>query len=163
MPFRNSAGRSRHARERGEEWNEIGFGVNDTVDATGKPLDKGPGAHLNFVANYFKSRTWGVEFIDNSKVAGVTKPKLIVNPYFQQAQRGGGHAFVRRFDSTGVTGFGWMSPGDLLDDSTYSSGVASCPVVPKPPEGALRRPTSGAAQYISCAIPCDWQTIASCS
>ena len=147
-------GRSRHARERGEEWNEIGFGVNDTVDATGKPLDKGPGAHLNFVANYFKSRTWGVEFIDNSKVAGVTKPRLIVNQYFQQAQRGGGHAFVRRFDSTGVTGFGWMSPGDLLDDSTYSSGVASCPVVPKPPEGALRRPTSGFANVIGANDGC---------
>lgn len=139
-------GRSRHARERGEEWNEIGYGVNETIDATGKPLDKGPGAHLNFVANYFKNRTWGVEFIDNSKVAGVTKPKLIVNQYYQQAQRGGGHSFVRRFDTTGVTGFGWMSPGDLLDDSTYTAGfndVAACPVIPKPPEGALRRPTSG--------------------
>ncbi|KQW01597.1 di-heme oxidoredictase family protein [Rhizobacter sp. Root1221] len=136
-------GRSRHARERGEEWNEIGYGVNDTVDAAGKPVDKGPGAHLNFVANYFKNRTWGVEFIDNSKVAGVTKPKLIVNQYYQQAQRGGGHSFVRRFDTTGVTGFGWMSPGDLLDDSTYSVNDAVCPVVPKPPEGALRRPTSG--------------------
>lgn len=136
-------GRSRHARERGEEWNEIGYGVNETVDAAGKPLDKGPGAHLNWVANYFKNRTWGVEFIDNSKVAGVTKPKLIVNQYFQQAQRGGGHAFVRRFDSTGVTGFGWMSPGDLLDDRTYSSGNADCPIVPKPPQNALARPDSG--------------------
>jgi len=28
-------GRSRHGRERGEDWNEIGFGVNDTVDAAG--------------------------------------------------------------------------------------------------------------------------------
>jgi CxxC motif-containing protein (DUF1111 family) len=139
-------GRSRHARERGEEWNEIGYGVNETVDAAGKPVDKGPGAHLNFVANYFKNRTWGVEFIDNSKVAGVTKPKLIVNQYYQQTQRGGGHSFVRRFDTTGVTGFGWMSPGDLLDDTTYTDGfkdIASCPVVPKPPEGALRRPSSG--------------------
>ncbi len=139
-------GRSRHARERGEDWNEIGYGVNDTVDAAGNPVDKGPGAHLNFVANYFKNRTWGVEIIDNSKVAGVTRPKLIVNQYFQQAQRGGGHSFVRRFDSTGVTGFGWMSPGDLLDDSTYTagfSGIAACPVVPRPPEAALLRPTSG--------------------
>lgn len=139
-------GRSRHARERGEEWNEIGHGVNATVDAAGNPVDRGPGAHLNFVANYFKNRTWGVEFIDNSKVAGVTRPRLIVNQYYQQAQRGGGHAFVRRFDTTGVTGFGWMSPGDLLDDSTYTAGfndIAACPVVPKPPEGALRRPTTG--------------------
>lgn len=80
-------GRSRHARERGEDWNEIGFGVNDTVDPAGKPLDKGPGAHLNFVANYFKNRTWGVEFIDNSNVAGVTEPRIVVNQYYQQAQK----------------------------------------------------------------------------
>jgi CxxC motif-containing protein (DUF1111 family) len=139
-------GRSRHAREGGEDWNEIGYGVNETVDAAGKPVDKGPGAHLNFVANYFKNRTWGVEFIDNSKVAGVTKPKIIVNQYFQQAQRGGGHSFFRRFDDPGVTGFGWMSPGDLLDDSTYTAGfkdVTACAVVAKPPVGALLRPNSG--------------------
>jgi len=136
-------GRSRHARERGEDWNEIGYGVNETVDAAGKPQDKGPGAHLNFVANYFKNRTWGVEFIDNSRVAGVTRPKLIINQYFQQKQKGGGHSFVRRFDSTGVTGFGWMSPGDLLDDSTYSANDAVCPIVAKPPQTALARPDSG--------------------
>ncbi|MBU1619624.1 MAG: discoidin domain-containing protein [Gammaproteobacteria bacterium] len=136
-------GRSRHARERGEEWNEIGFGVNDTVDAAGNPLDKGPGAHLNFIANYFKNRTWGVEFIDNSNVAGVTEPKIIVNQYFQQAQKGGGHAFVRRFDEPGVTGFGWMSPGDLLDDSTYHDEGAACPVVTKPANGVLLRPDTG--------------------
>jgi CxxC motif-containing protein (DUF1111 family) len=139
-------GRSRHARERGEDWNEVGFGVNETVDAAGKPLDKGPGAHLNFVANYFKNRTWGVEIIDNSKVAGVTKPKLIINQYFQQPQFGGGHSFVRGFDNPNTTGFGWMSPGDLLDDSTYTAGfqnIAACPVVPKPPQNALARPTSG--------------------
>ncbi len=65
-------GRSRHARERGEDWNEIGYGPNETVDAAGNPVDKGPGAHLNFVANYFKNRTWGFEIIDNSRVAGVT-------------------------------------------------------------------------------------------
>ena len=139
-------GRSRHARERGEDWNEIGYGVNDTVDAAGKPVDKGPGAHLNFVANYFKNRTWGVEFIDNSKVAGVTKPKIVINQYFQEAQRGGGHSFFRRFDDPGVTGYGWMSPGDLLDDSTYTAGfndVTACAVVAKPPEGALLKPSSG--------------------
>ena len=136
-------GRSRHARERGEDWNEIGFGVNDTVDPAGKPLDKGPGAHLNFVANYFKNRTWGVEFIDNSNVAGVTEPRIVVNQYYQQAQKGGGHSFVRRFDEPGVTGFGWMSPGDLLDDSTYQDPGAACPVVAKPANGVLLRPDSG--------------------
>ncbi|NKI97155.1 di-heme oxidoredictase family protein [Rhizobacter sp. SG703] len=139
-------GRSRHARERGEDWNEAGFGANETVDAAGNPVDKGPGAHLNFVANYFAFRTWGVEFIDNSKVSGVTKPKIIVNQYFQQPQFGGGHSFVRGFDNPNTTGFGWMSPGDLLDDTKYTDGFvnkASCPVVPKPPQNALASPTSG--------------------
>lgn len=136
-------GRSRHARERGEEWNEIGFGLNETVDAQGNPADKGPGAHLNFIANYFKNRTWGVEFIDNSNVAGVTEPRIIVNQYYQQAQKGGGHSFVRRFDEPNVTGFGWMSPGRLLDNSTYLSDGAPCPVVPKPANGVLLNPDSG--------------------
>jgi CxxC motif-containing protein (DUF1111 family) len=139
-------GRSRHARERGEDWNEIGYGVNDTVDAAGNPQDKGPGAHLNFVANYFKNRTWGVEIIDNSKVAGVTKPKLIMNQYYQEAQRGGGQSFFRRFDDPNVTGYGWMSPGDLLDDTTYTAGfndVTACAVVAKPPQGALLKPATG--------------------
>ncbi len=141
-------GRSRHGRERGEDWNEIGYGVNETVDASGKPQDKGPGAYLNFVANYFKNRTWGVEFIDNSRVAGVTKPTIVVNQYYQQAQRGGGQSFFRRFDDPGVTGYGWMSPGNLLDPSTYTAGfkdIAACPVVPKPPQNALLTPGAGYA------------------
>ena len=108
-------GRSRHGRERGEDWNEIGYGPNDTVDAAGNPVDKGPGAYLNFVAQYFDGRSWGVEIIDNSRVAGVTKPTLRVNQYFQQAQKAGGHSFFRGFDRPGVTGFGWMSPGQLVD------------------------------------------------
>jgi len=136
-------GRSRHARERGEDWNEMGYGVNDTVDAAGNPRDKGPGAHLNFVANYFQLRTWGVEIIDDSNVAGVLHPKLVVNQYFQQPQKGGGHVFVRGFDNPYVTGYGWMSPGDLLDDSTYLTDGAPCPVVAKPANGALLRPDSG--------------------
>ena len=139
-------GRGRHGRERGEDWAEIGYGVNETVDAAGNAVDKGPGNYLSFVPNYFKNRTWGTEFIDNSNVKGVTKPTVIVNQYFQQAQKGGGHSFFRRFDTPGVTGYGWMSPGDLLDDTTYTAGfgdVAACPVVPKPPNGALLKPTSG--------------------
>ena len=139
-------GRSRHGRERGEDWNEIGFGPNDTVDANGKPQDKGPGAYLNFIANYFKNRTWGVEFIDNSRVAGVTKPRIVINQYYQQAQRGGGHSFFRRTDDPNVTGYGWMSPGELLDRTTYTDGFVdktSCPIVPKPPENALAKPTTG--------------------
>ncbi|EKE84375.1 di-heme oxidoredictase family protein [Idiomarina xiamenensis] len=147
-------GRSRHARERGEAWNEIGFGANDTVDGQGNPVDNGPGAHLNFVANYFKNRTWGVEFIDNSNVAGVSEPRIIVNQYFQQAQKGGGHAFVRRFDDPNVTGFGWMSPGDLLDDSTYLSDGAPCPVVEKPANNELLNPSSGYAGVIGANDGC---------
>lgn len=60
-----------------------------------------------------------------------------------RAQKGGGHAFVRRFDDPNVTGFGWMSPGDLLDDSTYLSDGAPCPVVPKPANNRLLHPDSG--------------------
>jgi CxxC motif-containing protein (DUF1111 family) len=150
-------GRGRHARERGEEWNEIGYGVNETVNAAGNAVDKGPGNYLSFVPNYFKNRTWGTEFIDNSNVAGVTKPKLVVNQYFQQAQKGGGHSFFRRFDSTGVTGYGWMSPGDLLDDSTYTAGfgdVAACPVVQKPANGTLLKPSSGYSGIIGANDGC---------
>lgn len=129
--------RSRHARERGEEWNEIGYGPNETVDANGNPVDKGPGAHLNFVANYFKNRTWGFEIIDNSRVAGVTRPTLKINQYFPQAQRAGGHSFFRAFDRPGVTGFGWMAPGRLVDPSLYGQDTANCPPVPMPPENQL--------------------------
>jgi len=134
-------GRSRHARERGEDWNEIGYGPNETVDAAGNPVDKGPGAHLNFVSNYFKNRTWGFEIIDNSRVAGVTKPTLRVNQYFPQAQRAGGHSFFRGFDRPGVTGFGWMAPGRLKDPSLYGQDFAACPPVPMPPENQLADPS----------------------
>ena len=109
-------GLARHGRERGEEWNEIGYGPNETVDpVTGLPLDKGPGNYLTFVPQYFKNRTWGVEIIDNSKVAGVTKPTLIVNQYTTVDFLSGGVAFFRGFDRPGVTGYGWMSPGELVD------------------------------------------------
>src|SRR5262249_38554830 len=106
----------------------------------GKPVDKGPGAHLNFVANYFKNRTWVVEFIDDSLVPGVTKPSIVVNQYYQQKQRGGGHSFVRRFDDINVTGFGWMSPGDLLDDGKYNANDAVCDIIPRPPQTSLMTP-----------------------
>ena len=133
-------GRSRHARERGEDWNEIGFGPNDTADAAGNPVDKGPGNYLNFVANYFKNRTWGFEIIDNSRVAGVTRPTLRVNQYFKQAQKAGGHSFFRAFDRPGVTGYGWMASGQLVDPSLYGTNLASCPVVPMPPDDRLADP-----------------------
>jgi CxxC motif-containing protein (DUF1111 family) len=135
--------RNRHARERGEDWNEIGYGPNDTVDAEGNPVDKGPGHSLDFVKNYFKNRTWGVEIIDNSRVAGVTKPTLKINNYFQEAQRAGGRSFFRRFDSPGVTGYGWMSPGQLVNDALYGADAANCPVVPRPANGKLLHPDTG--------------------
>ena len=130
-------GRGRHARERGEEWAEIGHGANETVDSAGNPVDKGPGNYLSFVPNYFKNRTWGTEIIDNSNVPGVTRPTLKINQYFQQAQLAGGHSFFRGFDRPGVLGYGWMSPGSLVDDSLANTGLASCPVVPKPSNGRL--------------------------
>lgn len=150
-------GRPRHARERGEDWNEIGYGPNETVDAFGKPLDKGSGPYLNFVANYFKNRTWGTEFIDNSKVAGVTKPTIVVNQYFQQDQRGGGHSFFRGFDNPNTTGFGWRSPGDLLDDTTYTDGfrdLTSCKIMAKPPQNALKTPGPGYAGVVGANDGC---------
>jgi len=126
-------GLARHGRERGEDWNEIGYGPNDTVDpATGKAVDKGPGNFLTFVPNYFKNRTWGFEIVDNSRVAGVTKPTLKVNEYFTEDQLPGGVAWFRAFDRPGVTGYGWMNPGQLQDQN-----VALCPPVPYPPNGRL--------------------------
>ena len=126
-------GVGRHGRERGEEWNEIGYGPNETVNpATGAPVDKGPGAYLPFVANYFKNRTWGFEIIDNSRVAGVANPSLKVNQYFQQEQLPGGVAWFRGFDNPNVTGYGWMRPGELVDRS-----LTICPPMPYPPAGQL--------------------------
>jgi CxxC motif-containing protein (DUF1111 family) len=111
-------GLARHGRERGEEWNEIGYGPNETVDpVTGLPLDKGPGNYLTFVPQYFKNRSWGVEVIDNSRVAGVTKPTLTVNQYTTVDFLKGGVAFFRAIDRPGVTGYGWMAPGQLVDDN----------------------------------------------
>lgn len=133
-------GRNRHARERGESWAEVGYGKNETVDAAGNPVDKGPGHYLDFVKNYFKNRTWGVEIIDNSHVAGVVSPTLRINNYFQEAQRAGGRSFFHRFDSPNVTGFGWMSPGKLVNPELYGVNAANCPVVPRPPNGALLHP-----------------------
>ncbi|TFV99539.1 thiol oxidoreductase [Oxalobacteraceae bacterium OM1] len=127
---------ARHGRERGEEWNEIGYGPNETVDpATGLPVDKGPGNYLTFVPQYFKNRTWGFEVIDNSRVAGVTKPTLIVNQYNTVDFLPGGVAFFRAFDRPGVTGYGWMNPGELVDRN-----VALCKPVPYPANGKLAAP-----------------------
>ncbi|WP_373987024.1 di-heme oxidoredictase family protein [Duganella sp. BuS-21] len=121
-------GLARHGRERGEEWNEIGYGPNQTIDpVTGMAVDKGPGNYLSFVPQYFKNRTWGMEIIDNSKVPGITKPQLIVNQYSTVDFLQGGVAFFRAIDRPGVTGYGWMAPGQLVDDS-----VKVCKPVPFP-------------------------------
>lgn len=121
-------GLARHGRERGEEWNEAGYGPNETVDAaTGLPLDKGPGNYLTFVPQYFQNRTWGVEIIDNSRVAGVTKPTLVVNQYTTVDFLPGGVAFFRGFDRPGVTGYGWMSPGELVDRNVTVCKPAAYP------------------------------------
>ena len=129
-------GLARHGRERGEEWNEIGYGPNDTVDpVTGLPRDKGPGNYLTFVPQYFKNRTWGVEVIDNSRVAGVTKPTLTVNQYTTVDFLKGGVAFFRAIDRPGVTGYGWMAPGQLVNDN-----IDICKPVPYPANNRLSSP-----------------------
>eukprot|EP01032_Pedospumella_encystans_P036181 gene36181-40925_t len=124
-----------HARERGEEWNEVGYGVNDTVDVLGNAVDKGPGNYLTFVPQYFKNRTWGVEVIDNSRVAGVTKPTLTVNQYTTVDFLKGGVAFFRAIDRPGVTGYGWMAPGQLVNDN-----IDICKPVPYPANNRLSSP-----------------------
>ena len=67
--------------------------------------------------------------------AGVTKPTLIVNQYNTVDFLPGGVAFFRGFDRPGVTGYGWMSPGELVDRN-----VSICKPVPYPPNGALANP-----------------------
>jgi CxxC motif-containing protein (DUF1111 family) len=114
-------GVGRHGRERGEDWNEIGYGPNETVDpVTGLAVDKGPGAYLIFVANYFKNRTWGLEIIDNSRVAGITKPTLIFNEYHQTEGRRANTVFFRRFDDPGTTGYGWMVGREVVEDNSQN-------------------------------------------
>ena len=127
---------ARHGRERGEEWNEIGYGPNETIDlATGLPRDNGPGNYLTFVPQYFKNRTWGIEIIDNSRVAGVTKPTLTYNQYTIVDFLPGQVAFFRAFDRPGVTGYGWMNPGRLVDDK-----VKLCNPTAYPAPGRLNAP-----------------------
>jgi len=124
---------ARHGRERGEEWNEIGYGLNETVDpATGQPRNKGQGAHLTFVPQYHQNRTWGVEVIDRSRVQNNTRPVLIVNQYTLVDFLPGGVAFFRAFDRPGDTGYGWMNPGQLVNDK-----VAICPPTPYPRNNTL--------------------------
>jgi CxxC motif-containing protein (DUF1111 family) len=126
-------GLARHGRERGEEWNEIGYGPNDTVDpASGLPVDKGPGNYLTFVPQYHKNRTWGVEIIDNSRVAGVTQPMLVVNQYTTVDFLKGGVAFFRQFDEPYSTGYGWMRPGELVNND-----IPICKPTPYPQNNRL--------------------------
>ncbi|TFW30180.1 c-type cytochrome [Duganella callida] len=121
-------GVGRHGRERGEEWNEIGYGPNETIDpVTGAAVDKGPGAYLIFVPNYFRNRTWGLEMIDNSRVAGVTKPTLIFNEYHQTEGKRGNTVFFRRFDDPGSTGYGWMVGREIVQDNNQN-----CAAMPYP-------------------------------
>ena len=128
-------GLARHGRERGEEWNEIGYGPNETVDPmTGLPVDKGPGNYLTFVPQYFQNRSWGLEIIDNSRVPGVTSPTLTVNEYNQVDFLVGGIAFFRAFDRPGVTGYGWMAPGEVVGNPSI------CPPVPYPANGQPGKP-----------------------
>jgi CxxC motif-containing protein (DUF1111 family) len=143
-----TVGRGRHGRERGEDWNEVGYGPNTTVDAAGNPQDLGPGNYLTFVKNYFKdARHWGNELVDNSHVKGVTNPTLKLNLYFAVANKAGGSSFFRGYDRVGVTGYGWAESGTLGNPQLYLNDLTpdstSCPVVPFPPDAALANPTTG--------------------
>ncbi|RNF31655.1 thiol oxidoreductase [Massilia aurea] len=130
-------GKARHGRERGEEWNEIGSPYpNQTVDpATGQAVDKGPGNHLTFVPLYYKNRTWGVEIIDRSRVPNNTRPVLTVNQYTTVPFLSGGVAFFRGFDQPNSTGYGWMAPGQLVNDQ-----IKVCPTTPYPRNNTLFNP-----------------------
>jgi CxxC motif-containing protein (DUF1111 family) len=131
--FGNRA-QGRHARERGEDWNEIGFGPNETVDPlTGAPLDKGPGAFLPFVPHYFQNRTWGLEIIDNSRVAGVTKPTLRFNVYNNSIEfKNDTITYFRGFDRPGVTGYGWNNGSSFATDPSRPFETDRCAPVPYP-------------------------------
>ena len=113
-----------------------GFLEDFEPEAHDLPLDKGPGNYLTFVPQYFKNRTWGVEVIDNSRVPGVTKPTLTVNQYTTVDFLKGGVAFFRAIDRPGVTGYGWMAPGELVDRD-----VAVCKPTPYPANGKLATAT----------------------
>jgi CxxC motif-containing protein (DUF1111 family) len=131
--FGNRA-QGRHARERGEDWNEIGFGPNETVDPiTGAAVDKGPGAYLPFVPHYFQNRTWGLEIIDNSRVAGVTKPTLRFNVYNNSIEfKGDTIAYFRGFDRVGVTGYGWNNGSTFATDPSRPLETDRCAPVAFP-------------------------------
>ena len=62
----------------------------------------------------------------------MTKPTLIVNQYNPVDFLPGGVVFFRGFDRVGVTGYGWMAPGQLVDNN-----VAVCKPVAYPPNGKL--------------------------
>lgn len=81
---------------------------------------------------YHKNRTWGVEIIDNSRVAGVTQPMLVVNQYTTVDFLKGGVAFFRQFDEPYSTGYGWMRPGELVNND-----IPICKPTPYPQNNRL--------------------------
>ena len=83
------------------------------------------------MTNYFKNRTWGLEILDNSRVPGVTKPTLQVNQFNTVDFLVGGIAFFRGFDRVGVTGYGWMNPGEVVGTPSIR------PPMPYPANGKL--------------------------
>lgn len=131
--FGNRA-QNRHARERGEEWNEAGYGPNETLDPiTGLPQDKGRGDFLNYVPQYFQHRSWGLEIIDNSKVAGVSRPTLRFNLYNNSIEfKNDTIAYFRAFDNPNVTGYGWMNGSNFASDPTQPFTSDRCAPVPFP-------------------------------
>ncbi len=118
------------------------IGPNETVDAAGNPVDKGPGAHLNFVANYFKNRTWGFEIIDNSRVRWRDQADAAREPVLPAGAEGR-RPFVlswlrsARRNRLRLDGLGAARESLVIRKRT----CAVCPVVPKPPENQLANPS----------------------
>ena len=65
-------------------------------------------------------------------VAGVTTPMLIVNQYTTVDFLKGGVAFFRQFDEPYSTGYGWMRPGELVDNN-----IPLCKPTPYPQNNRL--------------------------
>lgn len=101
------------------------------VQATANLAERGD---LLAAAVIDKNRTRGLEILDNSRVPGVTKPTLQVNQFNTVDFLVGGIAFFRGFDRVGVTGYGWMNPGEVVGTPSIR------PPMPYPANGKLGNP-----------------------
>ncbi|MBY0574653.1 MAG: discoidin domain-containing protein [Undibacterium sp.] len=107
----------RHSRERGESWFEA---------------DQMRGRYLPFPVKYFQYRTFGIEIRDNSRVKGVTKPRLefwLHNP--DADHQGTTFSFFRDANNPNVLDYGWafnsgFSSNPNIDVSLCPKGQRVC-------------------------------------